>query len=69
MTKEEELGVKEAADELGVLYITALGYIHKGQLRGLRKGGKWKVPRSELERFKAEGNHPDSNKSEIEEGY
>lgn len=55
-----EVGVREVADELDVQYFTALTYIHRRQLLAVRRGGKWKVPREELERFKVQGNHPNS---------
>lgn len=62
--KQEEVGVREVAEELNVQYITALTYIHRRQLLGVRRGGKWKVPREELERFRVEGNHPNAMSEE-----
>jgi excisionase family DNA binding protein len=60
MEQPKEVGVREVAEELDVQYITALTYIHRRQLLGVRRGGKWKVSREELDRFKKEGNHPNA---------
>lgn len=48
--------VKEIAAELGVNYVTALGYIRRGLVQGFRIGGQWRVTGTELDRFKREGN-------------
>jgi excisionase family DNA binding protein len=55
-TKKEYFTVKDVAKELGVTYITALGYIKKGLMEGIRVGGQWRISLEELERFKREGN-------------
>lgn len=46
----------EAAEQLGVSYRTALKYVTAGVLKGIRRGGRWKILQSELERFEKEGN-------------
>jgi excisionase family DNA binding protein len=64
MDSQKEVGVREVAEELDVQYITALTYIHRRQLLGVRRGGKWKVSREELDRFRREGNHPNAMSEE-----
>lgn len=60
LVPKERISVRELAKELGVNYITALGYIHDGKIRGIKIGGQWKVSMEEVQRFLAQGNHPDS---------
>lgn len=57
---EERISVKKLAQLLGVNYITALGYVHDGKIRGIKIGGQWRVSMEEVERFLSQGNHPDS---------
>lgn len=59
----DTLSIKEVAQELDVAYITALTYVHRSQIKGVRRGGQWIVTKEELVRFKAEGNHPDYDPS------
>ena len=59
----ENLSVKEVAQELDVAYITALTYVHRQQIIGVRRGGQWVVSKEELDRFKKEGNHPNYDPS------
>ena len=63
MTNNEDVTIKELANELDVAYITALTYVHRGQVKGIRKGGQWKISREEVTRFKKEGNHPEYDPS------
>lgn len=53
---DELLSIQDVATMLDVSYITALHYIHKGQIEGIRRGRKWFIQPTELERFKVEGN-------------
>lgn len=53
---KNEMTIKEFADEIGVTYITAMKYIHKGLVAAVRRGGRWWIAVEECERFKREGN-------------
>lgn len=65
--QRDTLSVREVADLLGVTYITALKYIHKGMLDAVQVGGQWKIKREEYERFTTQGNFQVSgNLEEIE---
>lgn len=64
---DEELSIKEVAAELDKSYITVLRYVKSGKLLGVRRGGQWVVRRSELERFKREGNWCEEAKKEVEQ--
>lgn len=44
----------EAADELGVHYMTAYRYVRLGQLDANKIGGAWQVTRAALDRFREE---------------
>lgn len=46
------LTLQEAADELGVHYMTAYRYVRLGQLDATKSGGVWQVRRSALDRFR-----------------
>ena len=48
------LTLQEAADELGVHYMTAYRYVRLGHMEASKSGGVWQVPRSALDRFRAE---------------
>jgi excisionase family DNA binding protein len=54
------LTLQEAADELGVHYMTAYRYVRLGILDATKSGGTWQVRRSELERYRgaADGDLP-----------
>ena len=54
--EDDLLSVQDVATMLDVSYITALHYIHKGQIKGIRRGRKWFIEPAELARFKSEGN-------------
>lgn len=56
----DDLTIKEAAKEMDVSYTTVLNMVSRDQIKAIRRGGNWRIPRSEWERFKKEGNHPDS---------
>jgi excisionase family DNA binding protein len=46
------LTLQEAADELGVHYMTAYRYVRLGVLDAAKSGGVWQVQRAALERFR-----------------
>lgn len=52
---EDELNVKEFADEIDVSYATALKYVHKNFVRANWKGGSWRIPRAEVDHVKKYG--------------
>ncbi|MFK8022644.1 MAG: helix-turn-helix domain-containing protein, partial [Ilumatobacter sp.] len=43
----------EAADELGVHYMTAYRYVRHGQLEASKLGGSWKVSAEAIESFRS----------------
>jgi excisionase family DNA binding protein len=47
------LTLQEAADELGVHYMTAYRYVRLGVMEASKSGGVWQVQRSALEQFRA----------------
>ncbi len=49
----DELTLQQAADELGVHYMTAYRYVRLGQLDAVKVGGEWRVARTALETFRA----------------
>jgi excisionase family DNA binding protein len=49
------LSLQEAADELGVHYMTIYRYVRLGQLEATKVGAAWQVERAELERFRRGG--------------
>ena len=46
------LTLQEAADELGVHYMTAYRYVRLGVMEASKSGGVWQVQRSAVERFR-----------------
>ncbi len=50
---EKFVSLQEAADILGVHYMTAYRYMRQGQMEARKEAGVWKVAVSELERFRA----------------
>lgn len=50
---EEELTLHEAADVLGVHYMTAYRYVRLGLLRAAKVGGTWRVARTDLDDFQS----------------
>lgn len=51
MTATDELGLREAAEELGVHYMTAYRYVRSGRLDARKSGDEWRVRRSDLDAF------------------
>jgi excisionase family DNA binding protein len=47
------LTLQEAADELGVHYMTAYRYVRLGVMEASKSGGVWQVQRAALEQFRA----------------
>ena len=52
MTNQGFLTLPEAAEELGVHYMTVYRYVRTGQLPAERVGGAWRVERADLENFR-----------------
>ena len=50
---EPDLTLQEAADLLGVHYMTAYRYVRLGLLPATKAGGTWRVTRAELDEFRA----------------
>ena len=50
----QTLSLQEAADALGVHYMTAYRYVRLGLLSATKEGASWKVPASEVDRLRAE---------------
>lgn len=50
-----ELTLHEAAEELGVHYMTAYRYVRTGMLDAAKSGGTWRVARAALDRFRVGG--------------
>jgi excisionase family DNA binding protein len=46
--KKVDLTVQEAADELGLHYMTVYRYVRTGRLAASREGSEWRVPRAAL---------------------
>jgi excisionase family DNA binding protein len=46
-----ELSLREAAERLGVHYMTAYRYVRTGQLPGRRVHGEWRIARRDLDAF------------------
>jgi len=49
----DDLTLHEAADELGVHYMTAYRYVRTGMLEATKSGGNWRVSQVALDRFRA----------------
>jgi excisionase family DNA binding protein len=52
---DEELSLRQVADELGVHYMTAYRYVRTGRLAARQVGGSWQVRRSSLAALAAPG--------------
>ena len=50
---DDSLTLQQAADELGVHYMTAYRYVRLGLLDAAKRGGTWSVQRSAIEAFQA----------------
>ena len=48
-----DLTLHEAADDLGVHYMTAYRYVRLGVLPAVKEGGSWRVRRSDLDAFRS----------------
>ena len=53
--RSTDLGLPEAAEQLGVHYMTAYRYVRTGRLRATRAQGRWLVPASEITRVTRTG--------------
>lgn len=49
--RSTDVGLPEAAEQLGVHYMTAYRYVRTGRLRATRAQGRWLVPASEIARL------------------
>lgn len=49
----DDLTLQQAADELGVHYMTAYRYVRLGQLEATKVGGGWRVTQAALDAFRA----------------
>lgn len=49
------LSLQQAADELGVHYMTAYRYVRLGKLAAVKSGGTWEVSRTALKEFSTAG--------------
>jgi excisionase family DNA binding protein len=54
-TTGDDLTLQEAADVLGVHYMTAYRYVRLGLLPAAKAGGTWRVSRADLDLFQAGG--------------
>jgi excisionase family DNA binding protein len=57
-TDERSLSLAEAADWLGVHYMTAYRYVRTGKLDARQEHGEWRVRRRDLERFRSKPSVP-----------
>jgi len=55
---DRELTLHEAAELLGVHYMTAYRYVRLGMLPAEKSGGSWRVARADVEGFRASGVSP-----------
>ncbi len=58
MTTTERVGLREAAERLGVHYMTVYHYVRTGRLAAEREGATWLVRRADLEALAAPGARP-----------
>jgi excisionase family DNA binding protein len=54
----ETLSLQEAADRLGVHYMTAYRYVRLGRLRATQRDGRWYVRASEVDALRRAGRQP-----------
>ena len=54
-TSDSGLTLQEAADQLGVHYMTAYRYVRLGLLAASKSGGTWRVANDDLDAFRAGG--------------
>jgi excisionase family DNA binding protein len=55
---QPELTLQEAADALGVHYMTAYRYVRLGLLDASKSGGTWRVRQSDLDAFRSSATNP-----------
>ena len=55
MTTTDRVGLREAAERLGVHYMTVYHYVRTGRLAAEREGATWLVERADLEALAAPG--------------
>jgi excisionase family DNA binding protein len=58
------ISLRDAADRLGVHYMTAYRYVRTGRLRAERHGGRWRVAPEDLDALRAELIPPDGDRHE-----
>ena len=61
MTPTDRVGLREAAERLGVHYMTVYHYVRTGRLAAEREGATWLVERADLEAFATPGARPASS--------
>jgi len=61
--------LQEAADALGVHYMTAYKYVRTGLLPAAKVGAAWQVAAADLERFQQEEKAPGKNRRRTRSGY
>ena len=66
----DKLTPQEVAERINRSYVTTLKYIKRGFIKGTRRGGRWEVDPSEVDRFLNEGNYSTDidNEEEIYHG-
>ncbi len=52
---DELITLNEAADRLGVHYMTAYRYVRTGRLHGVKDGTEWRVRASDVEALQGDG--------------
>jgi excisionase family DNA binding protein len=60
-TDRKWVDLRELARLVGVSYQTALRYKKDGRFQAIEVGGRWRVYKTELERFLREGNYKHPN--------
>ncbi len=63
MSDGDYIGLREAAERLGVHYMTVYRYVRIGQLRAERHGATWKVAIKDLENLRAPDTRPSRNRN------
>lgn len=56
-TITDYLSVRDVAKRINVSYITALGYVKSGKIKGIERGCRWFISESELDRWETNGNN------------
>lgn len=51
----KDLTIQQAADQLGVHYMTAYRYVRLGMVPGHKAGSTWHIDAADLHRFRAQG--------------